>query len=548
MPGPTAPMYTPLKRYLSSRQVSVIAFIIAFLAKAALCRIFLDIGYDKSALLLTAKNLLHGHGISIGKVAMSDVASKYYEWYVGWPPGYCLIIAPFLYFLENHFMLACYIVDCLAVLLFLWHLRKIAFLIGLPVWLTNLFILFQGLFINDYIESSHPTDFLALAFFVSGLYYFLKLAILPTSRKTDITLSLFFFYFSSLVRYKYIPVVLDVSCLLLLSGIIQKRRAIIQTGGFMVVLLFIAIAGMLAFQKTVSGHMYYYQAARKGFYPRNLLFMWPFCLAVFLNLNFYAVQLSGLLHLSYTSVIRMAKWINLVFPFILIYFYIRFFFRKAGKINKPFDVFILYAGGASLATVGMLICLSVTNESNIGPPLGVWTFVMDGRYFALPILVLQLLVFYWLGKASITKNIFLKMAGYLLIASLCFESAHGLYFLAKNYTKSLTPFDAILKNTPEVNYVSEFITAQKKSNPTRKTVVASLEVEIEYFTDWYGGYPLLLPRKMENFKPQTKEPVLLLIAVENSEFPLFNDFLAEKNLKPIGTAGKYYFYRYDLAP
>src|SRR6266700_1951455 len=178
-----------LKKYLSAPAVSVVIFIIALLAKAGLCRFFLDIGYDKSALILTARNFIHGYGISIGRVAMTDFSVKFHEWYIGWPPGYCLMIATLLYFLEHHFMAACFIVDCLAVCLFLWYLRKLLLIICFPVWLINLFILFQGLFINDYIESSHPTDFLALAFFIPALYYFTKLVISRKMRVADMLLS-----------------------------------------------------------------------------------------------------------------------------------------------------------------------------------------------------------------------------------------------------------------------------------------------------------------------------------------------------------------------
>src|SRR5262249_14612170 len=123
MPNPTVRISIFLKKYLSSRKATVIILILAFLAKAVLLKIFLNLSYDKEALILTAKNLIHGHGISIGRALANDVSTKIYEWYIGWPPGYCLLIAPLLLLLENHYMVACYIVDCFAAILFLWHLR-----------------------------------------------------------------------------------------------------------------------------------------------------------------------------------------------------------------------------------------------------------------------------------------------------------------------------------------------------------------------------------------------------------------------------------------
>lgn len=533
------------KSFASSRAATAISLLAAILAKLGLLRLFLAIGYDKAALVLSAKNFLHGQGISIGKSPLTDVSQKYYEWFIGWPPGYCLTISPFLYFLENNYMLACYLVDVLATVLFFIYLWRTLLFLQFPPWLRNAFLLFQGFFIESYIESSHPTDFLGLALFLAALFHCSRLCISVRPRWGDVFACLFFFYYAALVRYQYISIAIALPILLAFVGVIQHRKTWIVQGLVQAVLLGAGVVALFLFQQAKAGHMMMYVAGERGFFPENLQYMSPFILSAFFNLNFVVLQLAILFRSSYPHLYTAADWIGLPFALFFVILYIRFFFRKLRALSTPRDVFFFFFGAAAMITIGLLLYLSLTISSDIGPPYKLWTYVMDNRYFAVPILLTQVAACWWLFGETTRRLRILKA---MIVVVAMAEVLHSMYFLVKGYSHPLLSFRETIKKTPEVEFACNYILTQSKKEPGTPVVVVSPEVQIEYFADWYGANPVFVHLKMNSVRLNTSRKVNILVGVDSKTSALLGPLIQEAHAKPVGTAGNYYFYSYEHAP
>jgi hypothetical protein len=109
-----------IKKSLSHPVSSSICFLISLLARIAMQRIYVDIGADKSALVLLTRNFLHGHGLNLDAADLSDLSQRIYVPFNGWPPAYNLLLAPSLSIMEDNFMLAAFLTDIVVTIIFLF--------------------------------------------------------------------------------------------------------------------------------------------------------------------------------------------------------------------------------------------------------------------------------------------------------------------------------------------------------------------------------------------------------------------------------------------
>src|SRR5689334_7400220 len=119
-------MHHVLSRYLSTRIASVVCFVLAVACKTWFLYLFMHYCSDRAAMLLTTGNLLTGHGISIEQVSLTDLSQRLYIHYNGWPPGYNLLLAPFLFILQKGQWIAAYLlVDLVSVAALYWYIRRL---------------------------------------------------------------------------------------------------------------------------------------------------------------------------------------------------------------------------------------------------------------------------------------------------------------------------------------------------------------------------------------------------------------------------------------
>jgi hypothetical protein len=539
-------MLNRIKERLSSPWVSVICFLIAVITKAGLQEIFLNIGPDKFAQILISRNFLHGHGLSIGQVSVNNLGHTIYAWSNGWPPGYSLLVSPFLSVLDNY-MLAGFLVDCITILLFFVYCRQILLLIRFPVWLINLFLLVQGLFINNYIESSTPTDFLSLALLLASLYYLLRITEQPVFPGKTVFLLSFFLAAACFTRYQNISVALLMPVVLSVTGFFQQKKSWVQSGLIVLISIILLCTGFFVWQRFQTGDAFYTVPVRKGFFPENLLLIHPFLIDSVVNLRFYTVQLSQLFHIDYRFCEQLIRWAGMLWLVAFLTAGSTYLFRIKGKVSNTQSGFFLFGFLISLAIAGLLMFLSLTHDKNIGAPMFVWTYVSVGRYFAFPCFFFQVCMWWYLFVHK-QGNAFFKGLRGLFILLCLIETSHGIYLLAKKFSKPVTPLEDIVLRQEEVAITIQFIQELQSKDPGRKIITTGFTKKYGFIAGWYGGAGLFTPLALNQELPRSNVPAVLLVVVNKKELFLLDRFLRQPGVQLFREIKDFRLYTYYVEP
>ena len=133
-----------LLAFLSNRYVS---FIIIFLSIATRIINVLFVSYygrDKMFLVLQSKNLLEGKGLAVSQYSTSNTITPVYDFTPLWPPGYPMLLAPFLKLFNYDIYWATTTLDIISCVALIFIVRKICRQIGLPVAAINIMTLIVG--------------------------------------------------------------------------------------------------------------------------------------------------------------------------------------------------------------------------------------------------------------------------------------------------------------------------------------------------------------------------------------------------------------------
>src|SRR6188474_3134288 len=98
-------------------------------------------GRDKIYLALQSRNFLEGKGLSISKYFSSAIETPVYDLTPMWPPGYPILLAPFLKIFNYNVYLATTTLDILCCVLFIFLVRRIAFDLRFPIAAVNIITL-----------------------------------------------------------------------------------------------------------------------------------------------------------------------------------------------------------------------------------------------------------------------------------------------------------------------------------------------------------------------------------------------------------------------
>jgi|GEM_PF-1316870 hypothetical protein len=534
-----------IQKLLSSRAASVICFVFALGARIAFLRVFIKIGPDKAGLILITKNLLSGNGITVNASHAADLALIHQEPFVGWPPAYNFFLAPALWVFKDNFMLAALVVDIFFNILFFIYLRKLLLLIGFPVWIANCFLVFQGLFIHPYFVASSPTDFIGMTLLVMAIFHIVKITAGEKFSDMHTWLAALFLIAAALTRYQYMPVSFILAALLIWQGYRYKINGWKTSGLAAATSVLIVVASVLLLQKFTAGSFAYVGSQEAGYFPENLLSTHPFVVSSFVNLNFYVMQLSSLLHTEYEVWPVLAKVVTFVVAIGLITVFFRWYIKKGNDLRGTTNNFWLFGGVAALVSVGVLIALSISRSSEMGPPMFRWTFVMSARYFSFAMLLVAVFTWYWLFVTP-TRSAWKKILTALLVFTAMVEVAHGMYYLGKTYSAPLTPVSESAWERPDLKFTRQFILQeQAKGN---KVVVSGFTRIYGFVAGWYGAAGYFDIHEINDQSFSSSEPTSLLVVVDKRELDYIKSFSQRPGVQLIHTGGDYYFYTLNVAP
>lgn len=450
-----------LKTGLNSKWAVLLCLSLAVINKILLSWLFTDLEGDKALYLLFSKSLLEGHSLLEPiKIAGSDTTFYKYNPAVT-SPVYSLLAAPFLWLTRSYFTTSV-IIDALSWFVFFSSIYKIVQHIFQQRWIISTFIICIGFFLYPHEINSGPKDTLAIGLILWSIYLTFRFI---NDKKPSVLITFLIpvvFCLFALTKYLYSPLVIVFILMLFLYAWNSKSRDIffkvftIASCCFLIAYFFNLYLLHLGKVNTNNTDNYFV----KGFFPENLLQIYPFITAALINTNFWCVQLEDIFNIPFSLFFNVFRLIDLLL-FILIITIVIYYYKK---IKLPHIFFIFFS--ISSAVLFIVLYMSVTNKAFPNKILsGEWTYVSESRSFLLIIIFLQLLFIYLLFKTNlVTRG--LKNFVFILFV---IECIHGVYYTIK-----------------QVNNSREVLQTNLYRNQVQK-IVQSVIAKNER----YGAFPLL---------------------------------------------------------
>ena len=425
-----------------------IVILIAFSAKAILTAVFSNYEGDKSFYLLLAQSLGDGKGFSVPVSLLSNPSVTDHVYIPSAvSPLYSFLAMPLLKIFPGNFFLVTWIIESLSwLLLFIMLYRILKLLVGINFW-CNVFILFSGFFLYNVELSSSSKDVLATALVFVALLQCLRIT--GSSNKISTGQAIIFavlFILPGLVKYTYLPLVLVFPFALLFTYFINRQNRVLRagllTGLFSVLFLIVHYVYFRSLETTaLNEHAVFYtnrwslaksgEEFIPGFYPENLLRLYPFTLAAFFNLDVGGIWVRTLAPSLYNAYGLALFFINIlgIATIAALFVYVaRKYFRK--PVTSRISFFLI----GSIISFSMLFLASALSlryhAIEYKGSISSWTYVFENRPFIFSILFIQLGAFIFLVLKPAGPVFFLWLRRAILTLAI-FAFIHGFYFIIK---------------------------------------------------------------------------------------------------------------------
>lgn len=502
----------------------MICLVIAILNRSLMIYHYSEfVNYDEKAQLSVAFNFIRGDGLSEIRYSSSNPDVPVYDLTQRWPPGYSIVVAPFLVLFNNNEFLATTCIDIIAGILFIFLVLSLCKLLSVSVAITNISILIAGCFQYYIFIQSFPSDHLALVSILAGLILCIKVT------RDQKKLSAFEYFFASVVfffpfffRYMYLPVTLLLPASMLLFSFITRNKRLRITTGFLFTGTLLLTAALLTWTKIYSGHFSYIVPTEKGWFPKQLLHWYPFAPSAFINIEAFTSFLGSITKKEYGSIMRLVEIVNIVFLVIIFYLLIR-----KNRYPTAFRYFLFSGTILSTVIIFLLGYLTLTNR-----PQAHWNYNIEGRYFIFPVVFLQLL---FLIKCSFDtvqgKSSFTRVISSFILLVMLLEAGHGVYSTTRNIiTTGNNPF-------PTKRYLSysKMITIFnniKNRYPQKDILLTSPNEYYLYAANNAGFKPVYDFDTINNLKrPNVTQKTVLITALNDDDAHYMEKYLSER--KPV---------------
>lgn len=519
-------------RTLNRENIHWVVILLATAVKSFLTAIFSNYEGDKSYYILLGENLGSGHGFTIPVHLLSNpgVTENVYT-PSAVSPLYSIIAAPLLKIFPGNYFLVTWLIEsaCWLILFIVLH-RILKILVKENFW-CNLFILFAGFFLYNVELSSSSKDVLATALIFVALLQCIQ--IISGKKKLSTGRLLFtslLFLLPGLTKFLYLPLAIVFPIGLLFVYFINKEKGLLRTSLWLGVITILLLGAHYFYFHSLetysfNEHTVFYanrwSLAKSGddfvagFYPSNLLQLYPYIPASFLNLDVGGVWVRAVipsLYKTYGLVLFMLNITGILALAAIFIFISRKYFRK--EVSTRIAFFLI--GTLLSFSMLMLACALSLRYHSIQYKAGVsaWTYVFENRPFIFSIIFIQLCAFIFLFSRPHRDYFPAKLKIILLILA-CIWMLHGMYFVAKTIAK---PGSAKEKITSINKLVVKDAEKIKKQYPGFNLWIAT---EMQHL-DWYAklnGHKVLNQVSLLNdssFNLPPKTILLTAITMEDS--------------------------------
>ncbi|HET9745990.1 MAG TPA: hypothetical protein VFP97_09765 [Chitinophagaceae bacterium] len=531
-------------KFLSAPVTSWLVGIIAILCRVINVLFVSELGRDKVYLALQSKNLLAGNGLSVTKYFGDAPGVPVYDFTPMWPPGYPVLLAPFLKAFDYDVYWATTALDLISCIAIIFLVRKIALALQFPPAGVAIATLVAGCFDYAFIYQSLPTDASSFSLFLLGLFVLLKEVKKEKIDHKSLIMASMLLFLPCTIRYSYPPLSIAAFVAVAFAGWYLKNGILLRKGILGLSYLLLLVFAFFIMLKLSTGDASYIVETGRGFFPGHFFDWAPIGTGAFISTFFATSQLIRFTGISVDQAMNFLEFISaiMIAGFAALFFYL-FFTRKFFKTLDPFTWFLLIGFFISAATCISLGYLSITYK----PQTGWGNYLGEPRYFMFVTLYLQLSFIGWIFiYGDWKRNRVQKLTVYILSLLLLIEVSHNIYF----NTKVVFAFDKYRNATykePDYVYFSEMIQPLIMQNPNSDIFILSHSDEFYPLMGSYLG--LKGAYDGENFirrLSSLEKRSIMIFALYDPELAIYQSFLDSQNTKFINRVNGVNFYRVDM--
>jgi hypothetical protein len=502
-------------------------------------------------LVFQSKSLLEGKGLAVPQYFTSNTVTPVYDFTPLWPPGYPILLAPFLQLFNYNIYWATTTLDIIFCIALIFVIRKICRQIGLPIAAINIMTLIAGCFEYNFINESLPTDSISIVLFLIGLSQLLKLL---TEKDFSIKKSMFvsfLLFLPCFFRYNYPAISLAAIVGVLFIAYIKKDALLKRKGRWLLIGTGLFTVAFFVCMKLVTGHAGYALPTERGFYPENIIHWFPVVPSSFINIAFLASQAIHIAGITLKTSLLWLEIINVIVVISLLLFFLNALFRKKSFEDlSSLKLFLLIGAFASAGLFALLGYMSLTYKIQVGFN-NTWTYVYESRYFAFAVLFFQiafLSLYFIYFKKIVAKNVFVRILVGLCFFILFVEVTHNIYFHSKvalNFKK----YKSNVYREQDFSYYISLIENIKDKYPDHEIwATAAGDDFYSYLATYHGYIGIADANNLKTNTVKVKTRTLLILMLYDHEINAYQNFLSGNTILHNEKILNNNFYEIELKP
>lgn len=519
--------------------IAIVCRIVSFLYK----EIF---STDKLWQFLQSKSFLNGNGLGIPQYFVSQLDHPTYDYTPRWPPGYPLLVSPFLKIFNNDIYWATGAIDVISCIAFIFVVRRICRQLSFPIAAVNIMTLIAGCFEYPFISRNFPTDTISLVWVLFAFSFLYKNV---TSKHFSMGLQVlcgFFLFLPCAFRYAYSPVMLPIPIVFVIFGWFLKDKLLIRKGFTVFGVLAIFLTTMLILLYKFTGQISYVYPTEKGLFWSNLIYWYPIVPGSFIEFSFFITQAIKNLPLKLPALLLLIQLINVAGMFLFAYFIHIFFWKKSFSSLPNYKWGIVFGIVASLLICLTLSYMSLTNRS-VNPSGRNWNYILEGRYFAILILFIQ---FFFTGCIFLSdawkKRVWRKIILIICSVVMFIEISHSIYF----HTKVIFNFRKYQHEYADRTnqYFGSLIDFLDKEYKGYDVLISSEDDFFPCMALYHNKKGIFDSENLNNSLPKVKTKSILIVIRWVDDKDAFKKFLLNKGVRKLNRVESSEFYMIELYP
>ena len=537
--------------FLSNRYTTIVIIFLSIVIRIINVLFVSYYGRDKMFLVFQSKSLLEGKGLSVPQYFTSNAITPVYDFTPLWPPGYPILLAPFLKLFNYNIYWATTTLDIIFCVALIFVTRKICRQIGLPLAAINIMTLIAGCFEYNFINESLPTDSISIVLFLIG---FSQLINILTEKDFSIKKSIFvsfLLFLPCFFRYNYPAISLATIIGVLFIAFIKIDTLLKRKGWWLFLFTGLFTIVFFVFMKILTGHAGYALPTERGFYPENILHWFPVVPSSFINIAFLTSQAIHIAGISLKNSLQWLEIINVIVVIpLLLFFLISLFRKKTFEELSSLKLFLLLGAFASAGLFALLGYMSLTYKTQMGFNNS-WNYVYEPRYFAFAVIFLQIAFLSWYFiyfRKIFSKNIVVKILTGLCFFILFVEVTHNIYFHSKvalNFKK----YKSAVYREQDFSYYISLIENIKNKYPDHEIwATAPGDDFYSYLATYHGYIGIADANNLKTNTVKVKTRTLLILMLYDHEINAYQNFLSGNTILHNEKILNNNFYQIELKP